>query len=165
MQIVQTLPQLPSSAPLSPSGLLGVAALSSTLFLLLIRSSKNFLSAWCCVWSSAEFGVVADRGPGEAAEVLRPSRAAPAEGTERVDGAGRVAARLASFRDGSPATLMFRGFAVTAAEPSISVNARSTFGRLKLLLPMGPTMPAEAVSLGLRNAPRGSRLGFFAFSS
>ena len=48
---------------------------------------------------------------------------------------------------------------------SISVSARSTLGRLKLLLPMGPTIPADAVSLGLRNAPRGSRFGFFAFSS
>lgn len=97
--------------------------------------------------------------------MLRPNRAAPAEGTESVEGAGRVAVRLASFRAGSPATLIFRGIAVAAAEPSISVNARSTFGRLKLLLPMGPTMPAEAVSFGLRNAPRGSRFGFFAFSS
>ena len=51
------------------------------------------------------------------------------------------------------------------AEPSISVSARSTLGRVKELLPIGPTMPADAVSFGLRNAPRGSRLGFFAFSS
>lgn len=61
--------------------------------------------------------------------------------------------------------LMFRGLAPAAAEPSISVSARSTFGRLKLLLPIGPTIPADVVSFGLRNAPRGSRFGFFAFSS
>ena len=67
------------------------------------------------------------------------------------------------------ATLMASGFAAApaeeGAEPSISVSARSTLGRVKELLPIGPTMPADAVSFGLRNAPRGSRFGFFAFSS
>ena len=142
-----------------------MAALSSTLFLLLIRSSKNFLSAWCCVWSSAEFGVVADKGAGEAEDVLRASIAAPAVGTESVEGGCRAPVRLASFRAGSLPALTLRGFGTVVAELSISVSARSTFGRLKLLLPMGPTIPADAVSLGLRNAPRGSRFEFFAFSS
>ena len=50
---------------------------------------------------------------------------------------------------------------------SISLSARSTFGRLKLLLPKGPTMPAEAPakSWGFLNAPRGSLSDFLAFSS
>jgi hypothetical protein len=48
---------------------------------------------------------------------------------------------------------------------SISLRARSTVGRLKLLLPSGPTIPAAAVSVGFRKAPRGSRSGFLAFSS
>jgi hypothetical protein len=48
--------------------------------------------------------------------------------------------------------------------PSISFNARSTVGRENELLPSGPTTPAAA-SPGVRNAPRGSRSDFFAFSS
>ena len=60
--------------------------------------------------------------------------------------------------------------AVVDATPiplSISLRARSTLGKLKLLLPKGPTMPAEAPanSAGFRNAPRGSLSGFFEFSS
>ena len=50
---------------------------------------------------------------------------------------------------------------------SISLRARSTLGRLKLPLPKGPTIPAEAPanSAGSRNAPRGSLSDFFEFSS
>ncbi len=50
---------------------------------------------------------------------------------------------------------------------SISDNAFTTFGRLKLLLPSGPTTPAAAPSssAGLRKAPRGSRSAFLRFSS
>jgi hypothetical protein len=41
--------------------------------------------------------------------------------------------------------------------PSISDKARSMLGRLKLLLHIGPTIPAAAPkSIGLRNAPRRS---------
>ena len=39
---------------------------------------------------------------------------------------------------------------------SISVSARSTVGRLKLLLPNGPTIPAEAFSVGDLKAFLGS---------
>jgi len=50
---------------------------------------------------------------------------------------------------------------------SISLNALSTFGRLKLLLPRGPTIPAAAPakSCGFLKAPRGSLSDFFEFSS
>ena len=50
---------------------------------------------------------------------------------------------------------------------SISLNAFSTFGRLKLLLPKGPTIPAvaPATSCGFLKAPRGSLSDFFEFSS
>ena len=48
---------------------------------------------------------------------------------------------------------------------SISLKARSTLGRLKLLLPKGPTIPAAAKSVGFRNAPRGSLSDFFEDSS
>ena len=48
---------------------------------------------------------------------------------------------------------------------SISLKARSTLGRLKLLLPKGPTIPAAAKSVGFRNAPRGSLSDFFEYSS
>lgn len=91
--------------------------------------------------------------------------APPAVGTESVDGGGLAPVFLPGFLDGSPATLIFRGLAPGAAVPSISVNARSTFGKVKLLLPIGPTIPVEVASLGFRNAPRGSLLGFLAFSS
>ena len=68
-----------------------------------------------------------------------------------------------------PASLLVvvPSIAVVDAAPiplSISLKARSTFGRLKLLLPKGPTIPAET-SAGFRNAPRGSLSGFFEFSS
>ena len=52
--------------------------------------------------------------------------------------------------------------------PSISTKARSTFGKVKPPPPIGPTTPAPVpptASFGFRNAPRGSRSGFFEFSS
>lgn len=73
---------------------------------------------------------------------------------------GRFALRLSPLRE-SVEVLVAKG----GGPASISVNARSTFGKLKLLLPIGPTTPALAFSVGLRKAPRGSRSGFFEFSS
>ena len=69
-----------------------------------------------------------------------------------------------------PPSLLVPSIADVFAVPiplSISLKARSTLGRLKLLLPKGPTIPADApaYSAGFRNAPRGSLSDFFEFSS
>jgi hypothetical protein len=79
-----------------------------------------------------------------------------------MEGRGRPVARL---RAASPLTL--EASVLLPSPTSISESARSTVGKLKLLLPNGPTIPAAAPvkSAGLRKAPRGSRSGFFAFSS
>jgi hypothetical protein len=55
-----------------------------------------------------------------------------------------------------------------APPPSISTKARSTVGRLKLLLPKGPTTPAPVRfdgSVGVRNVCLGSRSELFALDS
>ena len=69
-----------------------------------------------------------------------------------------------------PSLLVVPSIADVLAGPiplSISLKARSTLGRLKLLLPKGPTIPAAAPakSVGFRNAPRGSLSDFFEYSS
>lgn len=90
-----------------------------------------------------------DREP----EELAPSADSPADGR-------LVPLRLRALRESAEA-LMLSG----DGPASISVSARSTLGKLKLLLLIGPTTPAPAFSVGLRKAPRGSRSGFFEFSS
>ena len=70
-----------------------------------------------------------------------------------------------------PSLLVEPSIAVVFAGPiqlSVSLKARSTLGRLKLLLPKGPTIPAAtpAKSVGFRDdAPRGSLSDFFEYSS
>ena len=120
---------------------------------------KKFCRTSCCVWPPG-VGLGDEDNVGDDTCDLDPG--APTPGTDKLD-AGRVVLRLSGFLVSAPALIPSGAGPPTA--PSISVRARSTFGRLKLLLPMGPTIPADAVSLGLRNAPRGSRFGFFAFSS
>lgn len=148
--------------PLSSGGfeaapLLRVPRLEDVLgrSLLLSKLWKKFCSTSCCVWPGG--GLLAPTGDA----VWRPGGDAVLEPS----GDGRPVA---------PVRLAKRRAAVESAAPvgppesnSISDNARSTVGRLKLLLPNGPTIPAAAFSrsAGLRNAPLGSRSGFLEFSS
>lgn len=119
---------------------------------------KKFCSTSCCVCPPVELGDGLKVG-----DVVRPEVDAPAPPTADNPDVGRVPP-LDRRRAASPFTLAFN--ALPPPKPvSISASAFSTFGRLKLLLPRGPTIPAVAVSAGLRNAPRGSRSGFFEFSS
>lgn len=96
----------------------------------------------------------------------RPEAPPGPDGTVRF-AAGRPAVRPETLREGSPPlTLDPSAEEADMFKPlSMSVNAFSTFGRLKLLLPMGPTMPAAAFSVGFLNAPRGSRSARLEFSS
>lgn len=116
--------------------------------LLLNRLWKKFCNTSCCV-CPPEFG---DPGIGFGDGDALPTWLVG--DVELVSAAGRPApeARPAALPD--PAT-------------SISDNANWTVGRLKLLGPNGPTIPAAAPSrsAGFRNAPRGSRSGFLEFSS
>ena len=134
------------------------AALAPARSLELSRLWKKFCSTSCCVWPPVALCdelSVDDAG-------VRPLAGAPAPPTVLSPDVGRPLP-LDKRREASPFTLAFSPPPPTP--DSISASAFSTFGRLKLLLPSGPTMPAVAVSAGLRNAPRGSRSGFFEFSS
>lgn len=134
------------------------AALAPARSLELNKLWKKFCNTSCCVCPPVELDDELRVG-----DVVRPAVDAPAPPTADNPGVGR-ALPLDRRREASPFTLAFN--ALPLPKPvSISASAFSTFGRLKLLLPRGPTIPAVAVSAGLRNAPRGSRSGFFEFSS
>jgi hypothetical protein len=122
---------------------------------------KKFCKTSCCVCPLVGLGEAAGSTVGDVGG--RP-RSGPAVLEDNVEGRGRVEARPATLRAASPLTLDDNAFPVPT---SISERARSTCGRLKLLLPSGPTTPAAAPvrSAGFLKAPRGSRSGFFAFSS
>ena len=122
---------------------------------------KKFCKTSCCVCPLAGLGEAVGKTVGDVGG--RP-RSGPAVLPDNAEGRGRVGARPATLRAGSPLTLDDNAFPVPI---SISERARSTCGRLKLLLPSGPTTPAAALvrSAGFLKAPRGSRSGFFAFSS
>lgn len=120
---------------------------------------KKFWSTSCWVWPPVGLGDptmgAGDVGERTLVEAV-PTGARP--GGRPLDAAGlRVDLRAGSVAAAGPPPM----------PTSISVRARSTLGKLKLLLPSGPTIPAAAAvrSAGLRKAPRGSRSGFFAFSS
>ena len=147
--------QLPSSVPLSGELVFAGAALPAAApeDFELSKLWKNVCKISCCV-GPASVGVdgIVGEDACDRAFVLGPCAARPVAD-------GLVLARLASFRAAS---------APADAPPtplSISVSARSTLGRLKLLLPIGPTTPAAAFSTGVLKAPRGSRSVFLAFSS
>ena len=135
------------------------AALAPARSLELNKLWKKFCNTSCCVCPPVELCDalrVGDAGVRPVVDVPAPP------GADNPD-VGR-APPLDRRREASPFTLAFN--APLPPNPvSISASAFSTFGRLKLLLPSGPTIPAVAVSVGLRNAPRGSRSGFFEFSS
>jgi len=132
------------------------AALAPARSLALNKLWKKLCNTSCCACPPDELGDELNVGDAGVRLVVEPA-APPTAGNPDV---GR-APPLDRRRVASPFTLAFSAL----VPPSISASAFSTFGRLKLLLPRGPTMPAVAVSVGLRNAPRGSRSGFFEFSS
>jgi hypothetical protein len=120
---------------------------------------KKFCNTSCCVCPPAGFGegTVGDIG---GLPRCAPATAAGPLAVDSVEDTGlapRESRRSAAL---VPLALAPRlapaGPAPLPTPASISVSARSTFGRLKLLLPNGPTMPAAAFSVGLRNALRGS---------
>ncbi len=128
---------------------------------LLSRLWKKFCNTSCCVCPPVGLGVLAIDGE----DGGRPTE--PDCAVEAVNDAGRVL--VAVLRDAIRRAAGASGTLELEAPPatSISDNARTTFGKLNVLLPSGPTIPADAPSrsAGLRKAPRGSRSGFLAFSS
>lgn len=149
------------AAPAGPDDLTEAPAVPC-LSLELRRLWKKFCRTSCWVCPLVGLGVVESVGD-ETGE--RPG-APPAPGTLRLPAAGRPDERPAPLRDGSPLTLAPSADEVERLSPlSISVNAFSTFGRLKLLLPMGPTIPAVEFSVGFLKAPLGSRSALLEFSS
>jgi hypothetical protein len=136
------------------------AALAPARSLELSKLWKKFCKTSCCVCPPTGLGEFA---VGEIGGLPRcvPLAAAGPPPVVNVDATGLVPRESRRSAAVVPVTLEPR-FAPTAPAPpltpaSISVSARSTFGRLKLLLPNGPTMPAAAFSSnGLRNALRGS---------
>lgn len=162
-------PYVPSSAPLALPLTFAfefgelvrpVALPPDALSLLDSRLWKKFCNTSCCVWPPVGLGEPA----GSVGDDALDREFAAERGTARVAGA-RPDVALDNLRPLSGPVLMPRELEPPPTVPSISVSARSTLGKLKLLLPMGPTIPAATLSLGFRNAPRGSRSGFFDFSS
>lgn len=127
---------------------------------------KKFCNTSCCVFPPAvglalsAVGEIADVGlPRWVLLVTGAPPAVDREGLVRLDGLRSVALAL---------TLAPRLTPELAPPPmpaSISVSARSTAGKLKLLLPSGPTIPAAAFSVGDLKAFLGSWFVFFEFSS
>lgn len=158
---MQHIHYAPSSVPLAASVLgfgvvLRVVKLPLALSFGTSKLWKKFCSTSCRTCSVPGLGEELRVGD------PRPARAVvPSGGTANPDVDDLGAGRPDSFRPGSAAAPVPRG----VIPPSISVRARSTFGKLKLLLPIGPTTPAAGLSVGFRKAPRGSRSGFLEFSS
>lgn len=120
---------------------------------------KKFCRTSCCVCPPAPGLGDVDNVGDDACD--RPL-GAPAPGTDSPP-VGRFALRLRPLRASGPAEEP--SDEGPPVPPSISVSARSTLGSVKLLLPIGPTTPAEGFSVGFRKDARGSRSAFFEFSS
>ena len=98
---------------------------------------KKFCRTSCLTGSVPGLGVEPIVGEPRPARVVALSG-----GTGIPEADDRGAGLLDNFRAASFATPVVRG----DGPPSISVSARSTVGKLKLLLPIGPTTPAAGVS-------------------
>ena len=147
-------------------GRLAAAALAPGRSFELSRLWKKLCSNSCCVCPPFVGLGVPVAGAGDVG--VRP---APCVGdnpevpsVERPVGLPGAAVRPAGARRGAPSVEIGGGPPIPV---SISDKARTTFGRSKLLLPRGPTIPAEApaISAGFRKGPRGSRSDFLEFSS
>ena len=164
-QLLSSIPFGRSLALKPAAPLLAAAAFAVRSFVFVLSKLwKKFCktSCWDCPAPGLGLPVlVADGGTGERTPLPLASEDEVPNGTSP---AGRLALPVSFLVAGDPS------IAVVGPAPiplSISLRARSTLGRLKLLLPKGPTIPAEAPakSAGFRKAPRGSLSDFFEFSS
>lgn len=152
--------QLPSSAP--PFALGPPERAGPGRSFVLSKLWKKSCRTSCWGRPFVGLGVVAIVGDVPGARPVAPGEVI---GTERPDACGREE-RPEILRAGSPPVLELSEVdPPRLIPPSISESAFSTLGRLKLLVPIGPTIPIVGFSVGFLKAPRGSLSVLLEFSS
>jgi hypothetical protein len=100
---------------------------------------KKFCRTSCCDCPPVGLGAI-DDSAGDVGWRPVPRSIVVPEGAREAAPAGRPDKRAAALLAASPPPV-----GLPLIPTSMSVSARSTVGRLKLLLPNGPTIPAAAV--------------------